>query len=233
MKKTTLTIIFLSLIIGLLIIIPLFRNESIPNPEISYEYTTDTVYINQIFKDEVPDGVNTDPITIIRYKTDSLALDSLNILIDHQNLIITGLKDSITIHHYYLKQFPSNPKLLSIILNRDTLTMGLLPISGQIEERDWPIDLHQWSYAWNIDSELSRHPTPLPPTQDKPFAEYFVGGGVDIVWLSPYISGRIEKNWSRFRLYGDAHIGLLKMETHGVYIGLDYKINGTSINRKW
>lgn len=232
MKKNVLIFVLLIIITGLVIWYLDYINSSVPNSQVSYNYVTDTVYIDTTYTIPVSEGLITKPITLIKYRIDSIALDSLNLIINQQNIIIAGLKDSIAISSYYLKQFPRNPKLLSFSLIKDTLRIGLLPISGQIEERVWPIDLNSWGYIWDFNSDLTRHPTESSTTLDKPFAEYFVGGGVDILWLSPYLSGRIEKDFRRVRLYGDAHIGLLKKETHGLKIGLEYRLNGESINRK-
>lgn len=234
MKKNILIGVLLLIIGGLVTWFIFFKKKPIPEPQISYIYLSDTIYVDRVFNVPIHPGTVTPPITIIKYRTDSMALDSLNLIIGQQNITITSLKDSITINNYYLKQFPYNPKLISFILRRDTMKAGLLSISGVVEERAWPIDLNNWEYAWDFNSDLTRHPTSSPPTQDMPLANFYVGGGVDLIDLSPYLSGRVERDFRRIRLYGDARIGLLKKETHGIYIGLDYKLNGkNSNNREW
>jgi len=222
MKKKITIIILILLIIGLIIWDTFFRIIPTPVP-ITYNYVTDTIRDSIPYKVPEPYPVPTPPVIITYYETDSSTIKDLQILLSKKEVIIAGLQDSVKIHQNYLKQYPTNPKLLSMDLKRDSLRFGLLSISGQVEERNWPIDLNQFNYRWNIESDLSRHSTTLPPIERKPFAEYFVGGGYDILYSSPYLSGRIEKNWTRIRLYGDTHIGLLKKESSEIKIGAEYK----------
>ncbi len=225
-------ILFFSLI-GFWVYITLIRKY--PEPEIvdDYQYKTDTLYKDTLYLPGKPYPVPTPPRTVKIYLTDSSVIDSLKLLLQDQEVIIAGLEDTIALHEAYLKQFPENPKILNMDLSRDTLNFGLLFISGQIQERSWPIDLNRFNYRWSYASDLSRHPTHSPPVQEKPFAEYYAGGGFDFLWLSPYLNGRIEKNWARFQFYGDAQIGLLNLKASDIKVGLNYKFNGQSFNREW
>lgn len=231
MKKNIPFIISLLVIAGLIIWYFFFRKEPSTSPQISYTYDTDTVYVDRPFEVKVPFGIPTPPKTIYSYITDTTVLDSLKILLSEKDIIISGLNKEILISQDFVKQYPYHPKLLSLTVSRDTLVIGTLSTLGEAAEYYWPIDLTTWYYKWNIDNNLTRYRASLS-NSNKPFAEYFVGTGMDFLNMSPYLSGRIEKDWSRIRLYGDAQIGLLKKEAHGLKIGLDYKLNGKGSNRR-
>lgn len=217
-------------IIGLIVWDSTFRKDKEPLSSISYEYTTDTVFIDKPYAVPEPYAVSTPPRILIRYKMDSSLLDSLKLVISDRNIIITGLQDSITISKNYLKQFPENPKLIALQLKRDTLSLGLLGIDGLVNESIWPIDLNIYEYRWDYLSDLSRHGIKPPPTET-PSLDYYVGGGYDFVGGSPYISGKISKDWSRIRLYGITRFGLLNNESHSISLGVDYIIYGKNPHR--
>jgi hypothetical protein len=223
MKKYLNTILLVLIILFIGWYVFLRKVEPI-KPTISYQYHTDTLFIDTLYVPGKPYPIPTPPKTVKIYVIDSVALDSIKLALNEKEIIISGLKDSIAISVNYLKQFPSNPKLLTMDLKRDTLILGLLPISGQIQENAWPIDLNQFNYRWNFGSDLSRHPTQSPPTGKKPFANYFVGGGVDILHTVPYLSGRIEKQWSSLRFYGDIRVVLFNNDKGSINIGADYQL---------
>ena len=216
MKNTLLTLLIL-LIVGLIVWDAFIRKHPLSEPVISYQYITDTVWDSIPYAVPEPYPVPTPPRTVTLYEVDSVVVNSLKILISKRDLLIASLKDTISIHKDYLKQYPSNPKLLAIDLKQDSMSVGLLNITGIPQEDKWPIDLARFNYRWTNDADLSRSPTLTPPTEEQqPFANYFVGGGVDLLYLSPYISGRIEKEWARIRLYGNIDAGLLKIESSGI-----------------
>lgn len=220
-----LSIIVNIILIGLIVWIIFFRKVPVPDPivTIDYQYITDTVYLDTLYLPGKPYPVNTPPNTIKIFLTDSAAIDSLKILLREKDILISGLEDSISIHQNYLKQFPNNPKLLAIDLKRDSMYLGLLQITGQVQEHSWPIDLNNYAYRWNYPTNLSRHEVQQPPTLKEPFANYFVGGGVDILYKSPIISGQIEKNWTSLRLYGTIDVGLLSNKASSIKAGIYYK----------
>lgn len=229
--KNFLIILFLSTIIGLIVWDAKFRKHSTPPSVISYSYIPDTIYIPAPYPIPEPYPVETPPRIITYYQIDSTAIDSMSLIISELDIMVMGLLDTISIHQSYLKQYPNNPKLLAVDLKRDTVSMGLLNITGIPQEEKWPIDLNQFDYIWNYVAGLTRHPTSLPPTKEKSPLEYFVGGGVDFLYLSPYVSGSIEKDWARIRLYSTAEFGLLKKEPVSIKFGVDYKFNGKNRNR--
>lgn len=230
MKNTLLTTLFL-IIAGLIIWDIFFRSKPIPEPDISYQYITDTIWDSIPYIVPEPYPIYTPPRTVIIYEADSQALKKYELRLNDQDLLISSLNSTIHIHELYLKQYPSNPKLLAIDLKKDSMSVGLLNITGISQKNKWPIDLVRFNYRWTNDRGLSRSSTLTPPVKERFPIEYFAGGGVDLLYLSPYLSGRAEKDWARIRLYGDVQIGLLKKETSGIKVGVDYKFNGTSRNR--
>lgn len=220
---STLIIILLS---GILVWALFFRKVPTPDPivSISYQYKTDTVWKDTLYVPGKPYPVPTPPKYITKYISDTALINALRIQLSESQVIITGLKDSIAISKNYLKQYPRNPKLIAFNIKKDTMALGLLQITGQVEEREWPVDFTAWNYNWSYPTGLSREKVPEPPTLKEPFANYFVGGGVDLLYKSPYISGKIEKDWASIRLYGTIDVGLLKSESSSIKLGVDYKI---------
>jgi len=202
------------------------REDPVPEQVTMYEYTTDTIFVQVPYEVPVPYSVPTPPLTVTIYKVDSAAIQGLRLIIADQELKITGLKDTISLHENYIKQYPRNPKFLSMELNRDSLNLGLLQISGQIEERSWPIDLNAWSYNWNFDSDLSRHATQPPPIKKPELFQLLIGGGADLLASSSYGSLRAEFHIKKFRIYSDANLLFKIPEASNVRVGLEYKIYG-------
>ena len=79
---------------------------------IDYQYITDTVWKDTLYLIGDPYPIPTPPRIITKYKTDSIAIKNLQLLISKQDVLIAGLKDTITLRESYLKQFPSHPKLI-------------------------------------------------------------------------------------------------------------------------
>jgi len=219
-------IILVVIILGIVIWYVFFK-KPIPIPsQVEYIYVTDTIYKSVPYKVLVPYEVYTPPQYLIRYQIDSSRIDSLKLVLNNDSLIIEGLKSQIIIHQNYIKQFPENPKLLNLNLFRDSLSLATLPISGIIQEEKWPLDLNLYSYNWDLSTGFTRkNNTSLSPTEEGSKIQYYVGGGVDLLWLSPYLSGRIEKEWARVRIYGNANVGLLRKESSKIEIGGEYKLN--------
>jgi len=225
--KRSLIIILIITIIGLIIWDHFFRKHPTFDPItiIDYQYVTDTIWEDTLYLLGDPYPVPTPPHIIIKYEVDSITLNYYKLKISNQNILIAGLLDTIAVHENYLKQFPRHPKLIELSLIKDSLLLGLLQISGQAESKNWPIDLNRFDYRWDYINDLTRRNIKTPPIEEKHFAQYFVGGGVDLLWLSPYIGFTVEKPFRRIRLYSDINIGLLNKNTSGIRLGLKYQIN--------
>jgi len=229
--KNIFLIILISFIVSLIIWDIFFRKKPILPPEISYQYETDTIWDSIPYIVPEPYPIYTQPYTVTIYTADTNTINSLKMELVEKDLIIISLTDTIRIYEGYLKQYPSNPKLLALDLKKDSMSIGLLNITGIPQENKWPIDLARFNYRWNYVVGLTRYPTLMPPTKERSPFEYFVGGGVDLLYLSPYVSGRIEKDWASMRLYGNINLGLLNKNISGIKLGVDYNFNGTNSNR--
>jgi len=224
--KEILQLLILATILSLVVWLIFFKK---PQKVVEYKYRTITTRIPYPYSVPEPYPVPTPPSKVIVYEIDSIALDSLKILLQGQELIIAGLRDSIRINEAFLKQFPRNPKLLSLEVKKDSIKMDLLEISGYPGDWYLPVDFNHYSYRWNLSSGFTRKnvkPTILPPTLKEPFANYFVGGGVDLWHRMPYISARAEKQFSSTRLYIGTQIGLLELDRSNLHVGVEYQLNG-------
>lgn len=224
--NTFLKLFLVLVLVGLVVWLVFFRK---PVVTIEYKYITDTIIDSVPYAVPEPYEVYTPPITLIEYVVDSSEIERLRLLLHGQYIIVASLQDSIEIHENFLKSHPSNPKLLGLDLSRDTLQFGLLEISGIPKGYIWPIDLNYYSYRWNLSQGFTREeikPTVLPPTLKEPFANYYVGGAVDIWNLMPQVSFRAEKELASVRLYIDTRIGLLDVNTSNLSLGIEYHING-------
>lgn len=225
MKNILITILIIT-IIGLTVHTYL-NNDKITEPGIEYKYITDTITDSIPYPVPKPYKVLVPPKTVVEYITDPSQLDSIKVLLSEKDIIITSLQDSIYISQNFLKLFPPNPKLIGLGLSMDSLSLGLLNISGQISKKIWPLYLEKYNYKWDHQNGLSLKPTKI---KYKTPVGYYIGGGMDFMFMSPYISGKMEKSWARINVYGLTQFGLLDNKTHKIQIGVYYKLNGKNIN---
>jgi len=228
--KNTFIILLILAIIGLIVWDIFFRKDPPQETVVNYEYVTDTVYVDIPYEVIKYKKILTPPQTIKIYEIDSTAIKDLEWMIFDQELLIEGYKQTIALHENYIKQYPTNPKLIAMVLGRDSLSLALLQITGQVVERSWPLDLNWFKYNWNYNSNLTRHPTKPPPIEDS-FIQFFVGGGVDITNLSPMVSARGEMSFNKVRLFTDSHINMRTPETSIFRLGLEYKLYGKNRTR--
>lgn len=210
------------LMLGLFIWYVFIRDEG-PTVVPNMNYKTKIVNIPVPYEVGIPYSVGTKPITIFKYKTDTAALDSLKLIIYQNEIRIRGLEEEVSISMDFIKYFTKNPKLLELNLNRDTLSLSLLHIDGLVTQNVYPVFLNDFAYRWTYNA-LTHTKLPPPVIEKSQWANYYAGGGIDVVWLSPYIDFRVEKSWTRIRAYTDFQIGLLKREGSQVRIGVQYKL---------
>ena len=220
--KNIITVLLLLIIIGGVIYDRYIREpDHILDPNIKWK--TDTVYVDKPYNVPVPYGIKVPPRIITYYEVDSSAIDSLKILIAQDSIKIHGLQSMIYIHQNYLKQYPVNPKLINLDLSFDTLSLSLLNINGTTYSVDYPIFIKYKKYNWSNDgltSEENIRKIPKPKT----YLEYKVGAGYDLLYLSPYIQGRVSKDINKFELYGRLGVGLLNNKSSEVKLGVNYNL---------
>lgn len=226
MKKIFNTFV-VSALIGSIIFLVFFNEPEVVNT-ISYEYTTDTIFLDTLYVPGDPYPVSTPPKTVIEFVTDSNLISALRIQLRDQDILITSLEDSLLISSLYLKQFVSNPKFLSMNLSKDSLEIGMLRINGKVSDNRWPIDLLAFNYKWDNEVGLSRANVTRPPpvVEKQPFAQLYAGGGTDILNSSPFLSFTAQKSWTRIMISLNTDLGLLHNETNSIKLGLNYSLNG-------
>ena len=233
MKKDIYILILITIVICLIGWYFFIRKDPPPIQTVSYEYVTDSIYVDRPYEVRVPYEVKTPPITVTEYLVDSVAIKDLRLKISEAKIIIESLNENIIIQGDYLKQYPNNPKLIAFYLNRDTLNLGLLLISGLIVEERWPIDLNAWVYSWNYESNLTRHPTQPPPVETQDLIQLFIGGGATFGYKSsPHISLRGEMGRKNLRVFSDVNFMITQPDYSNLRLGVEYKIYGKSRIRK-
>lgn len=195
------------------------------------EYITDTIKVPKPYSVPKPYPVNTKPITIIIYERDSLALDSLKLLLFEKDIVIQGLKSEITISQDYLKQFPFNPKLINLGLSRDSLSLALLNIQGIVQEYHYPISLRQYKYNWS-DNVLGKAGDNPPPVGSVRCNILLAGGGLDLWQRTAYTSVKLESTKNRTTFYSELKIGIPRYQYSNLNVGVYFKLKQYGSRRR-
>jgi hypothetical protein len=226
MKKYLIYTLFL-ILLAVIVYLGFFREPKIEF--VSYPvYRTDTIYVYETIKVPKPYPVPTPPSTVEIYLVDSLAIDSLKLELSKQNIILQGLYSQIEISQNFLKQFPYNPKLLGLELSFDSLSLSILKTNGIPESQTFPIFLSGFKYRWTNEGLSS---IPIDPRPINLPLQSYLGLGVDLLHLSPYVNVGVEKDYTRIKLYGDIRVGLLKTEYSGIDLGIKYKFRFNGVNK--
>lgn len=124
-----------------------FKKESSNNFE---NQKTDTVYIPEIFTIPEPFEIIMNPSKVEIYRKDTTSKYNEFSLREKDLVLFTPNRlDSLIIDLNYLKNLPMNPKLLSLDLNQNQLSLGLLDINGITSRISYPLNLQNYSYRWN------------------------------------------------------------------------------------
>lgn len=198
--------------------------QSSSEPQI--EYKTIRVEVPNPYPVPKPYPVDSPPKIIKKFITDSSLLDSLKLVIENQNIVITGLSDSLSIHQNYLKQFPSNPKLIELLLSKDSLSLALLNIQGQIYQNTYPIFLNHYRYKYTNSGLTSIKIKPIVE-EDLPESHWLtIYSGMYYCILQnnfyPYI--RMEKDIKNFKLNTNINLNLNDYTNSQLLIGIGYKL---------
>lgn len=199
--------------IGLLLIALFVRGcNNKPNTEsvtqkTAYKYITDTIEVDKGFEEKYNEMLylykkakQTPPLTVTYYKT----LDPENIYIekipDSILLKIDSLEQRILISNKYLKNFPKADKLISFDLQKDSLKITTLNISGQTIKKDYPLYFNLFKYSW-YDNELHNIKTKdLTKTKKNILNQLYLNGGYDFINQKPTIGGEYFILLSRFKI---------------------------------
>ena len=146
MKKYTLvTLSVLVIILLSLLVYRSFKKEDPPS------IVTETIYSSKPFILPEPLKFVSNPKLIILYDkvktTDSIPISKIELVHDTIRLYNN---DSIynTLSKYYLSFFPKNPKLISLDLNSESLSMTTLNIDGSLKTEIHDLDLVKYKYRY-------------------------------------------------------------------------------------
>jgi hypothetical protein len=203
MKKLTSILLCLGvLILGLAIGYWLTRNEVVP-PEPLNDYKVDTIYLTY---PGIPPPLNTNikPKTLIIYSglVDSLKLIRVN---DSLQAVIDSIKkDTVFIKDKFLTLFPQYPKLISMDLKLDSLSLTLLGIDAKLKGYIFPLQLNHYQYRWGIEG-LSASPIPPKgiPSKSRISSELMGYAGYQFFSHDPIVGLIQTVEFSRISFSGD------------------------------
>jgi len=229
MKQTGRNILTLAIVMVISLMIGYFYSRNrIPDPTTITEYVTDTIYSKVPYEVPVPYGIEVDPITKVIYRTDTLWDDAkLAYLKDSLKLIISSLEGKIEIKDSYLKQHPYCHKLINLDLSYHELRMTLLNIEGEIFEDNYPLDLLNNNYRYQLNcfsAEKLKNPIGSLSFWEKLKPELFVGAKYDLVSNSFFISSWASKDIGRVNLSLDAHLNVFADPPTALLLGIGYKL---------
>lgn len=223
MKTLKISLILLLLLTSL-IFIGLWMKERRSEIQVKhhYGYITEEIQVKKPYPYPQPYLVNTPPEIIYEYETDTSVLDSLKLLLQDKEIIISGLEKEIKIHQNFLKQYPYNPKLIEFTLDNNLLSLSLLGIRGSIYKEEYPLYLDHYRYKWVYPS-LTREPIRVGDNNKWVFSSY-VHVGYSFIPSSPSISLSAELSRNRFRLSSNPSILFNNNNVAYIDLKLGYRI---------
>lgn len=220
----TITLVSVLTIIGLLFYIDWDKDKK-PQPEL-FPTKTDTVYINRPIQALKPYKKPVLPSVVTEYlfveSEDISKLESLKLRILNDSLVIEDLKTKITIHENYIKQFPINPKLVSLSLDKNNLSLSLLEIDGVAKSYDYPISTDYYKYRWS-DKVFSAEKSVSPTVRNR--LNYYMGINSTFYGvITPSATFRIEKRWARNIISVNSSMELLEIKVPTITMNYEYNL---------
>lgn len=216
------------LIIIIIILIAILVFRLIPEtPPIPIKYITDTVYVHKPYEVPKPYEVIVPPKIVKIYDTvkikepDWVIVDSLRFSITQDSILIDGFKKELALHKDYLRFYPTNPKLISLSLNKNVLSITGLSIDGNIYDNQYPINTEQYRYLWENNALTSDE---LPKVTLKNPVKYYMGGGLNLWSRDPYFTLRAEKSFGRVNVYSSAYLALTNKKISTLNFGFEYSL---------
>ena len=229
-KSLCILVILISFGLGFYLAYSYLKDNSKPYQE--KRYITTFIKVPEPYPVPKPYPVPTKPIEVKTYEKDSSAIDSLKLLLSEKDIIIQGLKGSqISVSQDFLKQFPLNPKLLELRLERDSLSVSLLDIQGIPSCNTYPLYLDRYRYKWVYNSLSNESYDPIPMEKIPPWG-YSVGGGFDILQRNIYSSFRVELLKNPWTIYSDLRLGIIYPKKSTLNLGFEYSFSRYGSNRK-
>ena len=168
MNKASFVINIILCVLVIILCLLLFNRKFIDSGVDRTEYVTDTFIVERPYKVPVPYKDTAKPRVVIGWlspkSNDSLILinDSLIRLLDS----LGNLKYDI--NGDFLKLYPTSPKLISLELDIDTLSITTMGIQANVSTNKYPLWLLSEKYLW-IDGTLTYKKVPHKNTPIKPY----------------------------------------------------------------
>lgn len=147
-KEYILTSVIVILLIGLGISIYFLTSvRNVQSPVGPEHRSIDTVYMTKFVK--LPEyKYNYNPTRFIIFTDiDTVRISTIEVI--HDTVSITTV-DSTRINYssQFLTQYPTNPKLLQVLLSSNNLELSLLDTDGQISTQQYALDLDKFKYNY-------------------------------------------------------------------------------------
>ena len=227
--------LFLLIVIGILSIALMFKQCSEPQvitkTKDVYKYKTDTVYVNNGYKEKYDEIVKlynkkskvTPPKTVTIYK-DSKPNDIVIYKIpDSLSLQIATLKRRINIADNYIKNFPKNDKLIDFKLIKDSLNITTLNIDGITSKKEYPLYLDLYGYSW-YDNELHNFKVKNNVINKNRFNQMYLYTGYDLLKQSPALGLEYYLIINKFKVGANSMLLINKDSNFVLSINIGYRL---------
>lgn len=108
---------------------------------------SDTLYVNKYLTPEKEYVYTSIPTTVIKYKHDTVRLDSVVI---KDKIIKTYLKDTLysQFNMGYLTNYPKSEKLIQLSLTNKNLDLSLVTLNGEVISKSFIINTENYNYLY-------------------------------------------------------------------------------------
>jgi hypothetical protein len=178
------------------------NNTPSVDPELIYNYETDSIYYDRYFTllDSVK-GIKTKPHIVIKWKTPDLRIDTIYRIPGNVIIKLDSLEKLVIYNDNFLSNFPDNPKLLKLRLTIDSLNITKLNPDGNIFEDRIPLSLYSFDYEWQ--NRFYRIPVKYrkPDDYSSLLNNYYINAEINpMISVKPFIGLEYNKHWRRFKI---------------------------------
>jgi len=218
----------LGLIIILIAVIMLQRcsKDKQPEPINRYIYKTDSLYKDKYFK-AVEELKNKIPPKVITRWKDPIPGEDIIIekVPDSTILYIGKLKTRLSIADNFIKNYPTNPKLLELKLDKSNLELTTLDINNKAETFQYPLYLDNYSYQW-LEKQMTTSDYHIKKERTKfDMSNLYIVTGYDYLNKNNTIGLDYTLKLGRIKVMADTKL-LLQKSTDNIEanIGIGYKL---------
>ncbi len=138
-------------------------------------------------------------------------------------------KDTVKVKSRFLTLFPSQPKLINLDLQMDTLDVTLLNIQAELYTLRYPLNLFNWKYRYD-GFQMSTKQLPSPYGKPKyskwgfEVSGYLGSNVISYPSLIPYLSAEGRVNYASVTLSVEPFVTINKAPELGINAKVGYKI---------